>query len=111
MVKDILIKARILSKKWQIKQCENTIKDTITSVEKLVEEIGSIDDDMSNKMGAAQNSLYILLRDIDSYETSRLGLNQELLKLDNADEYEYCQCDSCVANRAINIKMEDEETK
>ncbi len=98
MKEDILTKARIVFKEWEIKQCENAIKDETTSVEKLLEEIGLIDDDRSYESGVAHHSLYESLKNIDYQEVSKFDLNQELLKLNNADGY--CYCESCVANRA-----------
>ncbi len=98
MKKDILIKARILFKEWEIKQQENALKDATTEVEELLEEIGLIDDDRSYESGVAHHSLYESLKEIDTREVLKFDLNQELLKLNNADGY--CQCDSCVANRA-----------
>ncbi len=98
MKKDILIKARILSKEWQIKKCEKTIKDATKSISERLTIIGLLDDDMSVKGYGEHNHLQSLLKEIDNREALRLDLNQELLKLNNADGY--CQCDSCVANRA-----------
>ncbi len=99
MNRDILIKARIVSKEWQIKECEKIIKDTAESISERLTIIGLLDDnDMPVKGYGEHRHLYKLLREIDSQEELRLGLNQELLKLNNADGY--CQCDSCVANRA-----------
>ncbi len=123
MKKDILIKARTVSKEWQIKQCEDIIKDTAASILVTLTEISLIGDDLSEpfsdeaRLGVvstlerkqsntmlrltlmeAHNHLYKLLKEIDSQEALRLGLNQELLKLNNADGY--CYCESCVINRA-----------
>ncbi len=98
MKKDILIKARILSKEWHIKKCEKTIKNATKSISERLTIIGLLDDDMSVKGYGEHNHLYKLLKEIDSQEALRLGLNQELLKLNNADGY--CYCESCVINRA-----------
>ncbi len=98
MKEDILIKARILSKEWQIKKYEKIIKDTAESISERLAIIGLLDDDMSVKGFVEHNKLQSLLKEIDNQEVLRISLNQELLKLNNADEY--CYCDSCVANRA-----------
>ncbi len=98
MKEDILIKARILSKEWHIKKCENTIKNDIESISERLTIIGLLDDDMSVKGYGEHNHLKSLLTEIDDREALRLDLNQELQDLNTADGY--CQCDSCVANRA-----------
>ncbi len=87
-----------MSKEWQIKQCEDIIKDTSESVSEKLSEIrfGLTGDDLIG----AHHSLYTLLKEIDSQEALRFGLNQELQKLNNSDGYCYCQ--SCIINRAGN---------
>ncbi len=81
MKEDILIKARILSKEWHIKKCENTIKNDIEAISERLTIIGLLDDDMSVKGYGEHNHLKSLLTEIDDRETLRLDLNQDLLKL------------------------------
>ncbi len=95
----ILTKARIVSKEWQIKQCEKTIKYATETISERLTEIGLLGDDQSEKSEQAHHSLYSLLKEIDSQEVLRFGLNQELVKLNNPKGY--CQCDKCVVNRAV----------
>ncbi len=97
MKKDILIKARILSKEWQIKKYEKLIKDTAKSISERLTIIGLLDDDMSVKGFGEHHHLQSLLKEIDNQEVLRLGFEQDLQDLNNADGY--CQCDNCVANR------------
>ncbi len=98
MKEDILTKARILSKEWQIQKCEKIIKDNTKSVDEISSVIGWRVADLSEKGTEAHHQLQSLLKEIDNQEVLRLSLNQELLKLNNADGY--CYCESCVANRA-----------
>ncbi len=95
MKEDILIKARIVSKEWQIKQCEDIIKDTSESVSEKLSYIGL--HSLGDNLIEAHNQLQSLLKEIDNQEALRFGLNQDLLKLNNADGY--CYCEKCVANR------------
>ncbi len=83
MRKDVLIRMRIMSKEWQIKQCDKIIKDIDADLEEIAVEIDLIDDDMSDKGAVAHHSLYALLKKIGNQEASRFSLNQELLKLNN----------------------------
>ncbi len=99
MKEDILIKARIVSKEWQITQCEDIIRDTSESVSEKLSEIRFHLTDDSDSLKLAHHSLYTLLKKIDNQETLRLGLKQQLQKLNNKSDG-YCYCEKCVANRA-----------
>ncbi len=89
MKEDILIEARILSKEWQIKQCEDTIKDRTELISEKLSYIRL--HSLGDNLIEAHNQLQSLLKEIDNQEVLRLGLNQELLKLNNADGYCYCR--------------------
>ncbi len=101
MKEDILITVRILSKEWQIRQCEKTIKDTSESISERLTIIDLLDDDMSVKGYGEHHHLQSLLKEIDIQEELMVGLKQDLQKLNtNADGQ--CQCPGHVANRMKN---------
>ncbi len=98
MKEDILIKARILSKEWQIKKCEKTVRYITKAISERLTEISLIGDDLSEKGEEAHYRLISFILQIDEQDRLMDDLNQDmLLILNNADGY--CCCDSCVTNK------------